>query len=372
MTAVSGRFARLVDLAKATTSEERRELLREVTDLFFETSDVRSPRENHLFDEVLRHVAKEMQEGVLLELAERFADSPDAPVQLMHDLAHHTFTVAEPVLKRSSVLSEEALVKLVSEQSQEHIKAIAQRKTVPARVSDAIVRVGDDDAVDTLLRNDGATIERTSMERVVDRARTSAKLHPGVVGRRDIPLDLLNEMYFVVEQKLRAAIMERNAAVDPAELDQALARARTRMQTRTVSVVSEDMKQAALFIDRKNRAGELKPALLVSLFRDKQYAAFTLGLSEIVGLDFETTHSIIDRKDMEALAMICRASNIERPLFVTIAVLCCGGQDAMAQAESYGKIYSSVPIEAAQRAMRFFKVRKGTGGTGAAGGSVAA
>lgn len=360
MSAVGARFAKLVDLAKAPTSEKRRELLREVTDLFFETADVRTSRETGLFDDVLRSVSREMQQGVLQELAERFADSADAPVQLMHDLAANVFQVAEPVLKRSPVLKEDALVKLVNEQSQEHIRAIAQRDTVSPRVSDAIVSVGDDDAVDTLLKNAGARIERNAMERIVDRARDNTRLHGGVVGRHDIPVDLLNEMYFVVEKKLRAQIMERNATVDPAELDAALAKARTRMQARSQAAVTDDMRAATRLIEHKKRAGELKAALLVSLYRDGQVTAFTLGLAEIVGLDYDTTHTIISRRDMEALAMICRASNIERPLFVTIAVLCGGGPEAMSQAEAYGRLYMAVPVEAAQRAMRFYKVRKNT------------
>jgi uncharacterized protein (DUF2336 family) len=362
MSDVGARFAKLVDLAKAPTSEKRRDLLREVTDLFFDTADVRTSRESHLFDDVLRTVARDMQQGVLAELAERFADSPDAPLQLMHDLASNVFAVAEPVLKRSPVLKEDALVKLVTEQSQDHIKAIAQRDTVSPRVSDAIVTAGDDEALDTLLRNAGAVIERPAMERVVDRARDNQRLHGGVVGRQDIPVDLLNEMYFVVEKKLRAVIMERNAAVDPAELDQALSRARTRLQARTEAAMTEDMRAAIKLIEQKKRAGELKPSLLVGLYRDGHVAAFTFGLAEIVGLDYDTTHAIVARQDMEALAMICRASNIERPLFVTIAVLCCGGADAMNQAESFGRLYTAVPVEAAQRAMRFYKVRKNATG----------
>jgi uncharacterized protein (DUF2336 family) len=359
MSANGARFAKLIDLAHAPTSDKRRELLREATDLFFATSDERTSRETQLFDEVLRTVAKEMQESVLVELAERFADSYDAPVQLMQDLASNTFAVAEPVLKRSPILKEELLVKLVSEQSQDHIKAIAQRETVSPRLSDAIVRVGNDDALESLLGNAGARIERPAMELVVDRARDNERLHGGIVGRHDIPLDLLNEMYFVVEQKLRSAILERNATVDPTELDQALERARLRMQKRQAAAMTDDFRQAQKLIEQKRRAGELKPPLLVALYRDDKITAFTLGLAELVGLDYETTQGIIAKGDMEALAMICRASNFDRPLFVTIAVLCCGGQDAMNQAEHFGRIYSAVPVEAAQRAMRFFKVRKG-------------
>ena len=43
---------------------------------------------------------------------------------------------------------------------------------------------------------------------------------------------------------------------------------------------------------------------------------------------------------------------------MTLAVLACGGENAMSKAEEFGKLYNNVPIEAAQRAMRFLKVRK--------------
>ena len=55
---------------------------------------------------------------------------------------------------------------------------------------------------------------------------------------------------------------------------------------------------------------------------------------------------ILERRDIDGLAMICRASDIERPLFVTLAVLACGGEEAMGRAEEFGKLYNAVPVEA--------------------------
>ena len=85
---------------------------------------------------------------------------------------------------------------------------------------------------------------------------------------------------------------------------------------------------------------------------------FLYGLAEITQVDQETVADLISRRDVDGLAMICRAAGIERPLFVTLAVLSCGGDDALGKAEEFGRMYNSVPIEAAQRAVRFFKVRK--------------
>ncbi len=351
------RFAKLVDLARASDSEQRRDLLREVTDLFFETSGSRNARETALFDDVLQLVAAEMQDTVLAELSALFADAPDAPAGLMRDLANHSFEIAAPVLQRSKALDEQTLLQIVNYQSQNHIKAVAERPDVTETLSDAIVRFGDDNALDALIRNDTAKISRPSMEAAVDRARRNTFLHEGVVRRRDLPLDLLNEMYFVVENTLREQILTRNASVDPKTLDEALAKARDRMR-RSAGDMSAEAKTAMAFIQSKRNTGELNARLLVSLYREAKQMHFLYGLAEITHLDVDTVADLIERRDIDGLAMICRAANIERPLFVTLAVLACGGDDAMTRAEEFGRMYNGVPVEAAQRAMRFFKVRK--------------
>jgi uncharacterized protein (DUF2336 family) len=352
------RFAKLVDLARTTDSEQRRELLREVTDLFFETSDSRSPRETALFDDVLQLVAAQMQDSVLAELSELFAGAHDAPLGLMRDLANHSFEIAGPVLQRSRALDEQALLQVINYQSQNHIKAVAEREDVSETVSEAIVKFGDDHALDALIRNDTAKISRASLETAVDRARRNTLLHEGVVKRNDLPLDLLNEMYFVVETTLRDQIMKRNASVDPATLDAALSKARARM-SQGAGDLSAEAKNAMAYIQAKKNSGELNARLLVSLYREAKQAHFLYGLAEMTNLEPDTVADLINRRDIDGLAMICRAAGIERPLFVTLAVLSCGGDEAMQRAEEFGRMYNNVPVEAAQRAMRFLKVRKG-------------
>ena len=317
----------------------------------------RNDRETDLFGDVLQLVAAEMQEGVLAELAERFADADDAPVGLMRDLANHVFEVAAPVLTRSKALDEQTLIEIVGDGSQQHIKAVAQRETVSEALSDAVVQFGDDHAIDALMRNEGADVSRTSMEAAVDRARRNALLHEAVVTRRDLPLDLLNDMYFVVESSLREQIMQRNASVDSAALDAALAKARERLK-RTVGDLSAEAKNAMSFIQSKKAAGELNARMLVSLYREAKQMHFLYGLAEITNVDHETVANILERRDVDALAMLCRAAAVERPLFVTLAVLTCGGEQAMTRAEEFGRMYNQVPVEAAQRAVRFFKMRK--------------
>jgi uncharacterized protein (DUF2336 family) len=212
--------------------------------------------------------------------------------------------------------------------------------------------------VDVLVRNAGAIIPRGAMEKVVDRALVNDRLHEGVVRRADIPVDLLNEMYFAVETRLAEAILERNAQIDQQGLDVALSRARSRMR-KAVEAETTEMAEARVLITRKAASGGLDGSYLVGLHRDGKRHAFALGLAEFTGVEGETVRMIINRKDIDALAMLCRAAGIERALFATLAMLVDGGNRATAQAEEYSKLYVRVPVEAAQRAMRFYKVRLG-------------
>jgi uncharacterized protein (DUF2336 family) len=144
-----------------------------------------------------------------------------------------------------------------------------------------------------------------------------------------------------------------------------LAKTRERMK-KNAGQQSEEGRKAMAFVQQKKASGELNARLLISLFRENKRVHFLHGLAELTHLDVDTTADLIERQDIDGLAMICRSSNMDRPLFVTIAVLTCGGDNAMTRAEEFGRMYNSVPVEAAQRAMRFFKVRKSAEGRVAA------
>lgn len=353
------RFNKLLQLAGESSSEKRRELLRDVTDLFFATTDTRSDREAELFDDILCSIAQEMPSEALVSLSKRFATAAEAPEQLVKRLAQDSIEVAEPLLKRSRQLSDEDLIGIVLARSQEHIRAVAERTRISSTVSDAIVQRGDDQTLGVLVANEGARLSRSAMETVVDRARENPALQEGVVNRRDMPLDLLNELYFDVQQRLRDAILVRNAAVDPAELDAALTRARGRLR-HAAQAVSEDLRKAEREVRALSASGRLDGQSLLAYHRAEKPHHFLVGLAEMTGLDYETARAVLRKRDLDALAMICRAAEMERPLFVTLAVMCEGGEGGMRRAEEFGKLYSAVPVEAAQRAMRFYRVRKST------------
>jgi uncharacterized protein (DUF2336 family) len=347
----------LIALAKEPSSAKRRELLREVTDLYF-GQPATNPAEMALFDAVLTQLSSEMEEAVRAALSARFADATVAPRRLIFTLANDTAEVAEPVLKSSPVLSESDLLHVVKTKGQSHLRAVSERRDVPEAVADVIVDRGDDETLNTLLRNDGAKLSRGASEAAVDRAQNNPFLHEAVVGRANLPADLLNEMYFVVELQLRQRILEENARLDPAVLEKALATGRNRVATKD-GALPPDYQQAEAYISELRAAGELTPTVLARFLRSGGMTHVLVALAQLADIDFFTARRIVESKQLDGLAIVCKAADLDKALFLTYAVVLLGhSKDALGRAQEYGRLYTDLPRDTAMRTLRFWRMRR--------------
>lgn len=355
----------LIALADEPSSAKRRELLRGVTDLFF-AGEGHDPVQMGLFDDVMSQLAGEMEEAVKVELAERLSHAPTPPRGLSKALALDSIAVAQPILRGSSSLSEEDLLEVARTRGQDHLRAISQRASVPSAVSDAIVQRGDDDTLGVLLRNEGAVLSREAHEAVVDRAAANPALHEAVVDRHSLPVDLLNEMYFMVEAKLRDRIMEKNADMDPATLEAALNAGRKRVAAQD-GALPADHAQAELEFHAIKAKGGVSPQALAGMLRAKKTTLFLVALAEMADIDFHTARKILERRELDGLAVVCKAADFDRALFLTFALLILDpSDDVMGKAKAYGELYGDLPRDSALRTIRFWRLRRQSGDVAAA------
>ena len=357
--AVETKLHKLTELAKEKSSERRRALLREVTDLFFDAPPARETSTHSQFDAVLKSLATQTAQDAREELAKRFADAPLAPKGLLLQLAQDAIEVAAPILSKSNGLDEDDLVTIVHETGQAHIQAIAKREQVPERVSHAIVERGDDTAVAALVENAGAKLSRETFETVTRRAETSPQLQKPLVEREDAPIDLLNDLTLVVEATLRSKIMDRFDKLEPGVLEAALAASRQRLQSRLAE--DKNLAEAERDVAKAKMRKALDGALLVRFLREKKRAHFCLGFAEMTGVDYQTARRALEHESPDGLALICKAAGVEKALFVTIAVLRAGASEgAFNDARAVGETYDALSPADAERAMRFWKMRKST------------
>lgn len=355
--AVNTKLDKLAELAREKSSDRRRALLREVTDLFFDAPASSDTPLGKQFDEILSAIASQTVEDARVELAERFSDADIAPRGLVHQLARDAIAVAGPILEKSSALSEEDLVQIIHETGQAHMRAISGRSDVSERVSHAIVERGDDQTVAKLITNEKAKLSRATYETVTRRAETSPVLQAPLVNRKETPADLLNDLMMVVENSLREKIMTRFDKMEPGVLEAALAASRQRLESRLKE--DTEIRAARDFITRAKVRKQLDGNLLARLLREKKRTHFCVGFAELAGVDYHAAKRALDHESVDGLALICKAANIEKALFVTLAVL-RRESDAHAfdNARALGQLYDNLSLDGAERVLRFWRMRK--------------
>lgn len=354
---VASRLPELIAMAQDGSSDNRRALLRELTGHFFGAAG-RTANEDALYDEVLTRLTADMEVAVRAELASSFASALDAPIGLVRNLSHDVAEVAGAVLRQSPLLNDDDLLGVVRKHGQEHLRAVSARATVSQAVSDVIVERGDDETLGALLRNDGAQLSRDASEAVVERARINPELHEATVARASLPADLLNEMYFVVEGRLRAQILEKNARLDPALLEHALAAGRDRLAAAD-GVLPADYSESLAYVEELRAAGQLTPQMLARFLRSGGQTAFLIALSQLADIDFHTARNIVERRELDALAVVCKGADLDRALFLTYAVVLLNDDgDAMGKAHAYARMYAELTRETALRTLRFWRMRR--------------
>jgi len=222
------------------------------------------------------------------------------------------------------------------------------------------VERGGDEVVSSLLRNEGADIADTTYDMVMERADASPLLQEGLVRRKSVPLDLLNALYLKTEAGLRQEIMAKFGQVEPAELEKAFERSRFRLTNR-YRQLPEDIAAARKNLAALEAKRQLVPATLVSLLREgaSVRTTFLLAFAKLVDVEFEVIQRTVEGPDLDTLALLCRGTGFDRGLFVTLAVMLDKSGGGLGKAEEFGALYESVPVQAAQRAIRFWKVRTG-------------
>jgi uncharacterized protein (DUF2336 family) len=357
MSAPTAKFALLLDLAQETSSERRRDLLREITNMLVRDPSVQTLANCSAFDEIAVAVIADLKSEARSEISQMVADTTLPLGRTARQLALDDIAIARPVLERSAALTDKDLVDVASTQSQDHLMAVTRRSSIAEIVADALVTHGEDRVVVSLLGNSGAQIARDTYERVAVRAESNAILQAPLIRRQGVPLDLLNHLYVAVAPVLRQEILKQYENVSPAELEAALERSRKRV-AKAYGGLPDDLEAARLELRKLERAGDIQPPLLVRLMREgaQSRTLFLLAFAQLTEAEYPLVRRLVDTRDIDAMALLCRAAGFERALFVTLSLL-VANDEGRANLEEFGRLYERVPVATAQRAVRFWKVR---------------
>lgn len=354
---------KLHQLAQEPSSERRRELLRELTDLFVADPNRFEAAEKDHVSKILGTVAYQMEQAVRQQLAARLAEVPGAPRDLVQRLAKDEIDVARPLLRQSAALGDDDLIAVVRERGQAHMLAISQRQTVSADVADALVERGDDQVLVSLIENDGASLSAGAMTSLVERSTQAPDLQAPLLHRADLPADLMHQMYWFVTSALRHHIVAATDQLDEAEIDRILHDSEAAILAQAEREES-DLSTAERFVRRKEQSRELNENLAVQLLRDGRMAEFIAVFARLTDLDVATARRVLFDPAADSVAIAAKAADFTRQAFSTILLLTDRGTTRSAtETTELLALYDQVPAKAAQRTMRFWRLRQARGTT---------
>lgn len=355
---VAPKFAMLLDLAKETSSEKRRDLLRQITDMFVAQPDQQTSESYAALDSIAMTVVSDVTSEVRMEIAKNLAESALPLGKTARQLSLDKIDIAGPVIQRWHALTQKDLLDIVAAKSQDHLMAVTKRSDIEEPVSDALVNRGEDLVVASLLANGSAKIGRTAYEKISQRAENSAALQESFARRKNVPIELMGKLYNSVSNELRKEIVGSYQDVPTEILDVALEKSWLRVE-KLYSAQPDGLEDAQVRLKRMQNAGELKPAILERLLREgeKSRAVFFLAFAKLADVDYHLIYRLFEELDLDAVALLCRAAGFDQMLFGQIAQNMAKGNDGSSNIGSIVALYQAVPIETAMRAVRFWKVR---------------
>jgi uncharacterized protein (DUF2336 family) len=174
------------------SAKSRAKLLFSVLDIFVQGVERFSDEEIALFDDIIMRIAAEIETAVREQLAHSLASIAKAPLNVIHMLAcDEEIRVARPILSESTRVDEAILTHVAKSQSQAHLLAISQRKSISEAITDILTERGNREVLLGASRNLNAKFSPIGLSRLVKRSAGDDALATTVGLRSDLPRALL-------------------------------------------------------------------------------------------------------------------------------------------------------------------------------------
>jgi uncharacterized protein (DUF2336 family) len=160
---------------------------------------------------LLEKLARDEAVRVRAVISEAVRSVDNVPPEMIRRLARDAeLIVASPVLRFSPLLTDDDLIDIITAgPASGALAAIAQRRDVRARVSDAIVAADDEPAVAALLANKSAQIREETLDLIVERAPNRATWHEPLVRRPTLPARAAQRIASFVAESLLGILKGR-------------------------------------------------------------------------------------------------------------------------------------------------------------------
>jgi uncharacterized protein (DUF2336 family) len=348
----------LDEIVKHGDPKRRAEAVRRITELFLVgAANFRSDHVD-LFDGILLGLVPHAEVAARAELAERLAALANAPRALVGQLAREDeISIAGPLLRRSPVIGEKALVEIARIKGQGHLLALSERPRLSPDLTDVIVRRGDREVVRRAAGNAGAAFSQAGYAALIKRAGHDGVLTLSVGQRDDLSDAQLKDLVAGSIDIIRRRLLEVVKPVRQAQIKQVISEI-----SGVVEAVESgrDFAPAQRTILALHSAGELNEATLLGFAKSYKYEESIVALSAMSGVKIATLDQLITGDRYDPILIVGKAVDLEWATVRALILLRLGPNRVPSAADIEGARlnFSRLMPSTAERVVGFWQTRQ--------------
>lgn len=348
----------LEDVVQHGSAEKRAETLRRITSLFLDGAS--GFRDHHvaLFDDVIGYLIDEIEAKALAELARRIAPVPNAPVGVVNKLANNDdIEVAGPVLQQAR-LEEPELMRIAETKSQAHLLAVSTRLGIGEALSDILVARGDREVARSIATNQNARLSEQAFTTLVQRAEQDGVLAEKVGQRTDIPPRLFRQLLMQASDVVQKRLLAQAKPDTQLEIRKILAKVTDEVAAKAAprNYAAALAKVRALHKERK-----LTEVDIVEFANSGQYEETIAALATVCAVPVEVVDRLMNGERADPVLILARSVGFGWPTVKAVMAARPGNKPTAQVLESAFENFERLTAATAQRVVRFWQVRQGTG-----------
>jgi uncharacterized protein (DUF2336 family) len=358
MTVATSLIPGLDEIVRHGDSKRLAEACRRITELFLQgAANLRSDHVD-LFDGILIDLVPHTEIAARADLAERLSLLANAPRALVGQLAgEDEILIAGPLLRRSPVIDERALLEIARIKGQGHLLAMSERPTLSPNLTDVIVRRGDREVVRRAAGNAGAEFSQAGYSALIRRASQDGVLTLAVGQRDDLSADQLKDLLAGSMDIIRRRLSEVVKPGRQAAIKQAMSEL-----SGAVEVVESrrDFAPAQRTILALHGAGELNEAALLGFAKSYKYEESVAALSAMSGVKIATLDRLIAGDRYDPILIVGKTIGLEWPTVRALVLLRLGPNrmPSPADIESARVNFARLMPATAERVVNFWQTRQ--------------
>jgi len=358
MTFATSMIPGLDEIVRHGDPKRRAEAARRISELFLQGAAKLRPDHVELFDGILIDLVPHTEIVARIDLAERLSVLGNAPRNLVGHLAREDeILIAGPLLRRSPVIDEGALVEIARIKGQGHLLAMSERPKLSPDLTDVIVRRGDREVVRRAAGNAGAVFSQVGYSVLIKRAGQDGVLTLKVGQRADLSEAQLKELLEGSIDIIRRRLFE---VVRP---DRQAAISRAMSEISGIAEVVEgrrDFVPAQRTILALHRAGELNEAALLGFAKAHQYEESVAALSAMSGVKIATLDRLIAGDRYDPILIVGKTIGLEWATVRALILLRLGPNrvPSPADIESARVNFARLMPSTAERVVSFWQTKQ--------------